>query len=197
METQKLILVPLLLASFCGFAQRMPITEARTGFIRAQGNLAGGYLFGQKTFGAYLTGDADVYLHEKVSVTGEIWYSFATGDAALRQNHAVFGGLNYHPVAHSRWDPFVGFSPGMGLAQIHYETEGNRQNSPLTPVPLVGLVTGCNWYVGSIFHLFVKVRWTNGQVMGSAPFRTPLHELKITGGLGWNLRAWKPRQKAG
>lgn len=195
METKKLILVPLLLAVLCTRAQVVPITQARTGFVRAQGNLAGGYLFSQKSYTAYLAGDADVYLSERVSVAGEIWYSLATNDDNLRQNHSIFGGLSYHPVQHSRWDPYVGFSPGMGLAKLDYENEGTRHTSALTPVPLLGVVTGCNWYVGSIFHLFVKVRWTNGQVMGDAPFRTPLHELKITGGLGWNLRAWKPKNK--
>lgn len=193
MESKKLILLPLYCLVLQAAAQTLPITEDRTGFVRAQANLAGGYLFSQKSYSAYITGDADLYIHDKVSVAGEIWYSFATDDGPLRQNHALFGGLSYHPVAHSRWDPYVGFSPGIGFAKIAYETDGNRRSSPLTPAPLLGAVTGCNYYVGSVFHLFVKVRWVNGQVMGDAPFRTPLHELKITGGLGWNLRVWKPK----
>ena len=197
MEPKKLIFVPLLFAALALQAQVMPITVARTGFVRAQGNLAGGYLFSQKNYTAYLAGDMDVYVSERVSVTGDLWYSFATNDGALRQNHAIFGGLNFHPVRHSRWDPYIGFSPGVGLAKVNYATADARQTSPLTPLPLVSVATGCNWYVGSIFHLFIKVRWVNGQVVGDAPFRTSLHELKITGGLGWNLRVWKPKRRAG
>lgn len=196
METKSLILLPLLLVYFQATAQVMPITEARTGFIRAQGNLAGGYLFSQKNYTAYITGDADVYVSENVSVAGELWYSFATNEDALRQNHSLFGGINYHPVKHSRVDPFIGFSPGMGLSKIAYDMNNSRHSTPLTPTPLIGVVTGCNWYVGSIFHMFIKARWVHGQVMGDAPFRTSLHEIKITAGLGWNLRMWKPKRHA-
>lgn len=193
METKRLIFLPLLFVIFNSWAQTIPFAQVRTGFIRAQGNLAGGYLFAQKNYSAYITGDVDVYLSERISVTGEAWYSFATSGAVLRHNHSIYGGFNCHLTKHGVWDPYVGFSPGVALVAVRYDSEGTGRTSPITPAPMLGVTAGCNWYVGSIFHLFLKIRWTNGQMMGDAPFRTPLHELKITGGLGFNLRAWTPR----
>jgi hypothetical protein len=196
METKRLIFLPLLFVICSVSAQVIPFSQTRTGFIRAQGNLAGGYLFAQKNYSAYVMGDMDVYLSERVSVTGEAWYSFATSDGALRHNHSIFTGFNCHLTGKGVWDPYIGLSPGLGLVAVRYENEGNRLISPIIPVPLVGITAGCNWYLGSIFHLFIKVRWVNGQMMGNAPFRTPLHELKITGGLGWNIRAWTPKARS-
>lgn len=195
METKKLIVLPLLFL-VCSVSAQVPFAQSRTGFIRAQGNLAGGYLFAQKSYAAFVTADVDVYLSERVSVAGEAWYSFALSDGPLRHNHSLFGGFNCHLTKKGAWDPYIGFSPGLGLVAVRYETGDTRVVSPVTPVPLVGITAGCNRYLGSVFHLFLKVRWANGQMTGAPPFRTPLHELKITAGLGWNIRAWLPKKMA-
>lgn len=189
METAKLMFLSLLLCVQGLYAQGMP--GSRKGLIRAQANLAGGYRFPQKNFAAYLAGDLDVYLSERVSVGGEVWYSLPLNDGPLRQNHAVFAGFSYHPLRQGAWDPFIGFSPGLALCKIVYEDASGRHSTPLSPAPLLGITGGCNWYLGSIFHLFVRLRWAQGQLMGDAPFRTPLQELKISGGLGWNIRSKK------
>lgn len=195
METQKLIPVLLLLAVSPLRAQT-PADASRRGLLRGQANLAGGYLFAQKSFGAYIAGDADLYLGDRVSVTGELWYGIPTDNGPLRQNHAIFAGFNYHPLKHPRWDPYVGFSPGMALVRVRYDAGDGPRSSPFTPVPQPAVTAGCNWYLGTIFHLFVKVRWVHGQMMGAAPFPTPLHELKISGGLGWNLRVMRKKPSA-
>jgi len=189
MEAAKRVILLLLLGMQGIHAQVMP--GERNGLIRAQANLAGGYRFPQKSFAAYVAADMDIFLSERVSVGGEIWYSLPLDDGPLRQNHAFFAGFNYHPLKQGRWDPFVGFSPGVALCKIAYEDASGRHSTPLSPAPLFSVAGGCNWYLGSVFHLFVRLRWAQGQVMGDAPSRTPLQELKISGGLGWNIYSKK------
>lgn len=197
MEIKKVILITVFLISTL-VSQSQSVKFDRTGIIRAQANLASGYLFAQKEFGAYVCGDIDVYVSPRVSVTGEGWYgfNFHSNDAGLRDNHSLFFGLNYHFIDHEKWDPYIGLSPGAGFVTTGYnDSLSVLRQSRLMGAPLVSLTAGCNWYVGSIFHFFLKIRFVTGQVMGDPPTPTRLEELKISGGLGWNLKCWNKKKK--
>ena len=192
METRKKILTAfILIAAFSASAQ--PIVENRKGNLRAQGNLAGGYLFAQKAAGAYLAGDFDLFIDERVSITGAGWYGFKISDntTGLIRNHAIFSGFNYHPVKKGRWDPFIGLSPGLAIAELNYSDNEGIVQQTVGVAPLISGEVGFNYYVGSVFNLFVKARGVTGQTHGDAPTPTRLDEIKITAGLGWNLRLWK------
>lgn len=192
METRKkIITLSFLLTALSVSAQ--PILENRKGNIRAQGNLAGGYLFSQKAAGAYLTGDFDLFIDERVSFTGSGWYGFKIHDKnqGLLRNHAVFGGLNYHFLKKGRWDPFIGLSPGLGIAELSYPDKEGMMKSTTGLAPLISGEIGCNYYIGSVFNLFIKARTVTGQVRGNAPVPARLDEIKLSAGLGWNLRLWK------
>ncbi len=186
----------LMIAFICNALQAQKIWEERTGCAIAQGDLAPGYLFAQKTVSAYLDGDAALFLDNNFAVEGALWCSFATaaaGPTGIKRNEALFWGAEYHFLKPSRWDPFVSFTPGVGLVQVAYAEEGVIKNTPYTPVPLASAAFGCNYYVGSIFHFFVKVQGVVGQVSSTLPKTQRLDELKFTGGLAFNLRFWKPK----
>lgn len=174
------------------------IWEERKGCVRMQGNLAPGYLFSQKVASAYLNGDMDLFFDNRVSFTGSGCYSFALNrknETGLKANHALFGGLNYHFLKPKRWDPYIGLTPGMGIVQVAYKEGDEVKRAPYSVAPLISASVGCNYYVGWIFHIFVKVQAVTGQAFseGAPPVR--LDELKFMAGLGWNLRLWKPKHK--
>lgn len=192
METGKKILTVIwMLVTLSSAAQ--PILENRTGNLRSQGNLAGGYLFKQQAAGAYLAGDFDLFVDERVSIAGAGWYGFKMSENAegLFRNHAIFSGLNYHPVKKGRWDPFFGLSPGIGIAEIRFADAEGIQKTTVGVAPLISGEIGCNFYVGSIFNLFVKARAVTGHARGDAPAPVRLDEIKMSAGLGWNFRLWK------
>jgi len=194
------IRILLLLLSIIFFSQldAQKIWEERKGCIRTQGNLAPGYMFSQKAATGYVNGDMDLFFDNRVSFTGSIWASFSMNrksGTGIKANHAVFGGLNYHFLKPSRWDPYIGLTPGMGVVQAAYRDGDEIKRTPFTPVPLVAASVGCNYYVGWIFHVFVKVQAVTGQVFGNMPAPVRLDELKFMAGLGWNLRMWKPKKK--
>ncbi len=189
----------LLTILFMHDSSAQKIWEARKGCIRAQGNLAPGYLFSQKFLAAYVTGEAEVFLDDRAAVNGAVWASFATNmknTVGLTANHALFTGMNYHFLKPGRFDPYIGFSPGAGLVRAAYRnSEGILQQGNFTIAPLISASAGCNYYVGWFFHFFVKVQGVTGQTFSNLPEPIRLDELKITAGLGWNVRAWKPKKK--
>ncbi|HLP50236.1 MAG TPA: hypothetical protein VK154_05090 [Chitinophagales bacterium] len=202
---QKLLVITsirilILLLSALAFTQlpAQKIWEERKGCIRAQGNLAPGYLFSQKIASGYVAGDMDLFFDNRVSFTGAAWYSFALNrknETGLKANHALFAGLNYHFLKPGRFDPYIGFTPGIGLVQATYEENDELRKSKLAVLPLVSASIGFNYYVGWIFHVFVKVQGVTGQVSGTLPAPVRVDELKCMAGLGWNLRIWKPKHK--
>lgn len=198
MEIKKIKKVSSVILAICvayvGYAQTEKFD--RTGTIRAQGNLASGYLFNQKEFGAYIVANVDVYVAPKVSIMGEGWYGFNlhNDQTGIRGNHAVFAGINYHFIRHKNWDPYIGFSPGVGMVVAGYADSMALRQSRLMVGPLLSLDAGCNWYIGAIFNIFINLRFVSGQVMGEPPTATRLEELKLSAGLGWNFRAWKRKK---
>ena len=186
-----------MLACICSAAPAQKIWEERTGCVISQGDLAPGYLFAQKAVTAYVDGDAAIFFENHFAAEGAIWISFATaaqGATAVKLNDALFWGAEYHFLKPSRWDPFVSLTPGVGLVQVAYNGDGGDiQRTPYTIVPLGALSVGCNYYVGSIFHFFIKVQGVVGQVSSTLPTTQRLDEMKFAGGLAFNLRLWKPK----
>lgn len=196
MEKKKIgliIFIMITLGMANTFAQKD--TVLKTGMLRAQANISGGYLFSQKKFAPYISANIDYYINENFSITSEAWISFDIinmENIGLRKNYSLFLGLNYHPLKYSRWDPYIGFSAGGGIHTINYYQDTLIRESPAQFCPLVGVTAGCNYYIGSIFHFFVQAKFVAGGSNSSAYGRTYLEEIKFSGGLGWNFT---PRRK--
>ena len=198
MEARKKIGIGILLMVLGINTSAQRIWEERKGCFRGQGNLAAGYLFQQRQVGAYITGDMDLFFDNKVSMAGSAWYSFAVTNKdqpGLRANHAIFGGLNYHFTKKGRFDPYIGLTPGVSLVSVAYREGETMRTSSICPVPVISAAVGMNYYIGSIFHFFAKVQGVSGQTLGNIPVHTRLEEIKITAGLGWNIRIWKPKHR--
>lgn len=192
------LLLLILSALLVTKAQAQKIWEERKGCIRAQGNLAPGYLFAQKSAAAYVAGDMDLFFDNKVSFTGSAFYSFALNrknEPGLKANHAIFAGLHYHFLKPGRFDPYIGLTPGVGLVQANYRDNEVIKRSNYSVTPLISADLGFNYYIGWIFHVFVKIQGVSGQMFGNMPAPQRLDEIKCMAGLGWNLRAWKPKKK--
>ena len=178
--------------------EKMPIWEVRKGCLSFQGNLAPGYLFFQKDVTAYVNGDVECFVDDRTAVFGSLWASFNMGNdpKGLFANHALFTGINYHFLKPQRIDPYIGLTPGIGLVRAGYsDSLGNLHKTDFTPIPLIAVAAGFNYYIGSVFHLFVKAQFTAGQIFSSLPVEKHVDELKITAGLGYNFRAWRPKAR--
>jgi hypothetical protein len=195
METKSLIAAIAASLFLASTTTAQPIVQQRKGNFRAQGNIAGAYLFQQKIFMPYLTGDMDLFFDNHVALAGSVWVSLPISKikSGLKQNHAVFGGINYHPLKKGRWDPYICLTPGIGLVQAE-ETNGELvTRTHLSPVPLLSASVGCNYYIGSIFNFFVKAQGVSGQFFKLEHRAIRLDDLRLTAGLGFNFQLWKPK----
>lgn len=174
------------------------IVESRRGYISAQGNLAPGYMFQSKEMMAYVGGDVEIFPADKFGVMGSSIISFSTkhqDEMGILQNHGIFFGGNYHFRKLGQFDPYVGFAPGIGLVQVAYAEDGELFKTSANAVPLASALIGFNFYIGSVFHFFLRMQAVSGEVFSTLPSPMRLDELKIMGGLGWNLRVWKPQSE--
>lgn len=175
-------------------AQR--IWEVRKGNVRSQGNLGAGYLFQQRNVSAYVNGEMEIFFDDRFAYTGAICISVVTkkrDQVGLTANHAIFAGANYHFLKPQRWDPYLGLTPGVALVRASYKNGDKTDLSKYTLAPLASAQFGCNYYVTSFLHFFVKVQGVAGQFFSDLPTPKRIDEVKVMGGLGWNLRMWKPR----
>lgn len=196
METKSLIITIAACTWLTLTTTAQPIVQQRKGNVRTQGNIAGAYLFSQKTFVPYLTGDMDLFFDPHVALAGSVWVSLPIGKitSGIKQNHAVFGGANYHPLKNGRWDPFIGLTPGIGLVQAEQNVGELTTRTKLSVVPLLSAAVGCNYYIGSVFNFFVKAQGVSGQFFKIEHQSIRLDDLRLTAGLGFNFQLWKPKK---
>jgi hypothetical protein len=198
MEKKKIALTWFVLALLWAQLAAQKDSVAKTGLLRAQANISGGYLFSQKKYAPYISANLDYYINESFSITGESWFSFdivPDNQTGLRKNFSTFLGLNYHPVRYSRWDPYIGFAAGVGLHTVNFYQDTTLRESPVQLSPIVGVTAGLNYYIGSIFHFFVQCKFVAGGSNSSTYGRIYLEELKFSGGLGWNFTPRKKQKK--
>jgi hypothetical protein len=124
----------LLLVSTLAFGQKKNRPELtgkdilRKGLVRAQVTISPGWTIADGNTNLYLQGDMEYFLQDKVSLKGDISYFIATvGDGYLKHNHSLFFGAQYHfPV--KRFDPYIGFHPGVSLVQAKNPAVGTDEN---------------------------------------------------------------------
>ncbi|MCG9910543.1 MAG: hypothetical protein MH137_04500 [Flavobacteriales bacterium] len=179
METKRIMMAVFLIFSFTGLLGQNAET-GRKGMVLFQGNLAGGYRFAPGIFTAYVQGDTDWFLHDRVTLGGQVWYHIPIRSDVLKHNHSVFAGIAVHPVKTGRIDPFIGFHPGASLV-------GERNNA-LSVIPVMSASAGVNIYTGPLFHLFLKVQGVAGNFNGREQTSQPLHELRFSAGLAYHFR---------
>jgi hypothetical protein len=197
-NNKRIIIIMCLTIAATSMCTAQSIWNVRKGCVVVQGNLAPGVFLSTKQVSAYFNGDAEVFLDDRFAYEGAIWYSFATtrpNQPGIKANHAVFSGAEYHFLKPRRWDPFVSITPGLGFVQVAYNNGDGITVAPYSLAPLISMSAGCNYYVGWIFHFFVKVQGVVGQTFGELPVAQRIDEIKITCGLGLNLRAWKPKKR--
>ncbi len=191
-------LVVIAFFSYLQPIQAQRIWEVRKGCIRSQGNLGGGYLFAQRRISGYLNGEMEIFFDDRFAFAGALSFSFVTikkNETGLKANHALFSGANYHFLKPSRWDPYIGITPGVGLVRAVYHNGDELKTTSFSLAPLLSTQVGCNFYAMSFLHFFVKAQFIAGQIFGTLSVPQRLDEMKFMGGMGWNLRLWKPKER--
>lgn len=201
MDKKKIIAaLALMILSVAAFGQdkeKEPFVKQY--LLRTQGNLSFGYLTKLKLVPIYVAGDFDFYLDERVSLFGEGAFFLATNEDTkfIKHNHTLLGGMNYHLTKNNRFDPYIGFNPGVIIGQYRVEDPANIGTFRETKVGVIPVFSPCigfNYHIGSIFNFFVRARYIQAQFFGTSPTRVPVSELRISAGLGWTWNFFQKKK---
>jgi len=165
------------------------------GLLRAQATISPGFMFNEGVTNIYIHGDLEYYVEDNISVRGDSYYYLNTIDdkKPFMVNHSIFFGAVYHFPTASSLDPYIGIQPGIAYSKANtqlliYEYSAKLYLNRATANPLISSVAGVNYYASKIFHLFMSVRYVSGKHLSDAPSPLSLNEVKISFGLGWNIR---------
>lgn len=196
----------LMLVSTLAFGQKINRPELtgsdiiRKGLVRAQMTISPGWTIADGNTNLYLQGDMECYLQDKVSLKGDISYFIDTqGKGYLKHNHSLFFGMQYHfPI--KRFDPYVGFHPGISLIQAKNPDQGTVEVPVAYPVsnmkasPAISVATGFNFYVWRYIHFMANLKYIHAKHPTEWGKNHGLDEFRISFGLGWNVNMIKRKK---
>lgn len=186
MERKKLSVYFFLFFLFTSSAFTQNTAIVRTGLLRAQLTISPGYLLETSNSSYYLHGNFEGYLSERLSLSGEGYYSLQNSDDNIFEyNHNTFFGVSWHFIKFSN-DLYIGFQPGFSFAKLNPEI--NKLPQTGTGVsPLMSAVVGYNFYLNNFFHFFIQSRFIAGDY--NFDMHRSLAELRFSAGLGFNIHA--------
>ena len=175
----------LLLLSSALFAEAKPPT------VRALLTFTPGYLTSQKSATYGLGGELEFYPDSSTGLTagGKISLrsdGFAllgkSATGGLKQNYQGFLGIAYNFDKLWGMNPFVGFQPGFGLAQID-----SPAYSDFRLMPVFSPFAGLHYFSEALFHFTINVRYVYGELLYPSVGAVSLSEIRLSFGLGFHL----------
>jgi hypothetical protein len=143
----------------------------------------------------YLHGNLEYYPNDKLSVRSDSYvFLNALSSFVELQNHSNFTGISYHFTTKKQFDPYITFQPGIAYVKVAPVVAISLIAFPEISgwVPLYSSAIGFNYYAKKYFHLFMEARYVRGE-LPAYPVAISLNELKLSFGLGFNLRVKKPK----
>lgn len=170
--------------------------------IRTTGSYAFGY--GGKEWKYNLYGEAGFLLTEHIEVNGGVTFQLGSSDKYSINRlmgeyvapgqmtgdyrwHGVWWGAKYHFLTEKQLDIYAGFQPGMAAVFTgeNYSDWFGYQHKEFGVAPFLTECAGVAFY-GSFFHLYAEARFIQGKYH-SPQYSLPLHELRLSFGLGFNI----------
>ena len=147
----------------------------------------------------YFHGHLEYFPEEKVSLRGDAFLGMNSPHSPhITANHCLQFGAFYH-FSRGKFDPFLGFQPGINFSQIKLSKVPAFQTGI---TPMLSLSGGANYFVSRYFHFFLSMGYYKGTLLKmvhpiwsssleQVPVKTPLDEIRISGGLGFNIHVKK------
>ena len=185
---RSIILIFVSVVPFFANARQDSSRYIHKGLLRAQATISPGFMLKEGITNIYIHGDLEYYVEDNISVRGDSYYYLNTIEdkKPFIVNNSSFLGAVYHFPTASSLDPYIGIQPGIAYSQAN--TQLLIDDNRATTNPLISSVVGVNYYAPRIFHLFVSVRYVSGKHLSDAPSPLSLNEVKLSFGLGWNIR---------
>lgn len=193
------LIVLLILSSFFAKAQDES-SVIRKGLLRAQLGFAHGTLLNYNSLNTANIGtDLEYYLDRRFSIRSDVFLFvdfFNAGNSRIDFpfvfNHSLYTGAAYHLFNSKSFDPYIGLQPGFVYGKSNQDVillaSSDFKNESLNPA--ISGVIGFNYYAPKVFHLLFNVRYVKASIATQYNI-TPVDELRISLGLGFNLNTRK------
>lgn len=196
----------LLICVITAKAQEEKSQYIRKGLLRSMATISPGIMLKVNASTIFLHGNLEYYVADNVSLRGDSYYyingKYNDGLAPFAFNHSTFAGASYHFKTKNNFNPYLALEPGISVTQSYFYTckkslfvcdEENivSNESSVMANPLISGAIGFNFYFQRWFHLFGEARYISGRHLSDAPTSFPLHELRFSFGLGWNINLIK------
>lgn len=183
-----LVIASLLLIGLSLKAQEDKV-DKKDGMLRATAGIEPGFLLNSGNLTTYISGLLEFHVQERISVRGDVSAYFNLKDSPLLSNHGLYFGALYHFSDRAIVDPYIGIQPGIHLTKFRYfdDSGAGPFRTEFRVLPVASIVGGVNFYVSRFFNFYISSRAVFGTFSGGAPLSQPLHELRISFGLGFNL----------
>ncbi len=193
------LIVLLILSGFFVKAQEEN-SVIRKGLLRAQLGFAHGTLLNYNSLNTANIGtDLEYYLDRRFSIRSDVFLFvdfFNAGnnriDFPFVFNHSLYTGAAYHFFNSKSFDPYIGLQPGFVYGKSNQDVillaSSDFKNESLNPA--ISGVIGFNYYAPKVFHLLFNVRYVKASIATQYNI-TPIDELRISLGLGFNLNTRK------
>lgn len=151
-----------------------------------------------KTF--YITGFAEYFSSEKVSLRGDTYFMIPISDEQIvmgdeplmRGGMRSFFGAFYH-FAKGNLDYNVGFQPGLSILDVRNSTPLNESFYSRIASPGFNLQTGLTFYVWKYFHFYAQLSYVKSNLFGVDKFEHNADELIFSGGLGFQIQTTRKK----
>lgn len=180
------------------FHQAQQVNREMHGMLLAQPTIAPSFTTDSGLMNSYFHATLEYFPESRFSLRTDGQYFLSTqGNVQPFQfSHKMFLGVAYHHV----WRDasfYAVFQPGAAYSKQNTYTYRDSlvTTPPLRVSPMIGVTIGANYYFWKIFNFFAACNYNYGLYIPEYGKALSLGEIRISAGLGWNFRVYKPKEK--
>lgn len=159
--------------------------------LSAMGTISPGIKVSDGAMTMSLHGYLEFFMDDYVSWRGDGFYFMGEQKkpAGLYQNSTLKWGPFYHfHKPNGKLDFYVGMQPGVNFVQpMGQDINGRDYYYKFKVVPAFSGVTGMNYHFGRIFNMFIEGTFIGSRYLGDGFTKINTSEVRISGGLGWQI----------
>jgi hypothetical protein len=186
-------------------AQKKDTVTSLNKLLMLQATISPGYWFNQQKWNSYFHATLEWCFDKRVSIRADGSYYFTTQNVAVpifKMNHSLLLGAFYH-YPKNKFDFYFGIQPGCAMVlQRTYKTNilGTNNdttivNPPLKFAPIMTAACGINYFFWKYMSIFAAVKILHGNYIPPYGKTISLDELRISAGIGWQVRFKKEGSK--
>lgn len=167
------------------------------GILIPTGTISPGFMINAPKTNLYVHGFAEFYWDDRVSYRGDVFWHVGTQEKRdlLAHNHGLYYGFSVHQCF-NRLNLYAGLQPGFSLSQEYNYSGEDRFKGVMQVLPSASALLGMRYFIGKNFNYFAEGRYIYSSLPSEFQGHLSLQEIRISVGLAFNFRLYKPKDKS-